>query len=224
MSELNISFNLLIGYASEQVPNFVKKNRIGGVICDFSPLRIHLEWVNQLKQNLPVNIPLAQVDAHNVVPCWIASDKLEYAARTIRNKINNKLDEFLTEFPPLIKHPLDSKITDAETHLKIDWEQVYSTLECDKSVKIVEWAKPGYQGGISMLESFITNRLKQYDEERNDPNKGMLSNLSPWYHFGQISVQRAILEIKKFTSKYSKSVQGYMEGTRLIKKCLLFEN
>ena len=75
-----------------------------------------------------------------------------------------------------------------------------------------------------MLESFITNRLKQYDEERNDPNKGMLSNLSPWYHFGQISVQRAILEIKKFTSKYSKSVQGYMEGTRLIKKCLLFEN
>jgi deoxyribodipyrimidine photo-lyase len=76
LRELNITFNLLIGYASDQVPIFVSKNKIGGVICDFSPLRISLEWVNKLKQNLPTNIPMCQVDAHNIVPCWIASDKL----------------------------------------------------------------------------------------------------------------------------------------------------
>lgn len=76
LRELNITFNLLIGYASEQVPIFVSKNEIGGVICDFSPLRISSEWVNKLKQNLPPNIPMCQVDAHNIVPCWLASDKL----------------------------------------------------------------------------------------------------------------------------------------------------
>lgn len=48
---------------------------------------------------------LCQVDAHNIVPCWVASPKLEYAARTIRGKINKQLPEFLTEFPPVKKHP-----------------------------------------------------------------------------------------------------------------------
>jgi hypothetical protein len=44
---------------------------------------------------------LVEVDAHNVVPCWVASDKKEYGARTIRNKINSRLPEFLTDFPEL---------------------------------------------------------------------------------------------------------------------------
>jgi len=46
-----------------------------------------------------------QVDAHNIVPCWVASPKQEYSARTIRAKIHSQLPEFLTEFPPVIQHP-----------------------------------------------------------------------------------------------------------------------
>ena len=45
------------------------------------------------------------MDAHNIVPCWVASDKLEYAARTIRPKITKQLTEFLTEFPAVVRHP-----------------------------------------------------------------------------------------------------------------------
>lgn len=45
-----------------------------------------------------------QVDAHNIVPCWVTSPKLEYAARTIRGKITKLLPEFLTEFPLVEKH------------------------------------------------------------------------------------------------------------------------
>lgn len=48
---------------------------------------------------------LLQVDAHNIVPCWVASPKLEYAARTIRGKITKLLPEFLTDFPLIEKHP-----------------------------------------------------------------------------------------------------------------------
>lgn len=50
-----------------------------------------------------------QVDAHNIVPCWKASDKQEYSARTFRLKITPKLKEYLTEFPPVIVHPYKSK-------------------------------------------------------------------------------------------------------------------
>jgi deoxyribodipyrimidine photo-lyase len=48
-----------------------------------------------------VNCCLIQVDAHNVVPVWVASDRLEYAARTIRPKIHAQLKRYLTEFPTL---------------------------------------------------------------------------------------------------------------------------
>ncbi|CAF1108553.1 unnamed protein product [Brachionus calyciflorus] len=207
LNELNIQFHLLIGQAKDQVPKFIQENKIAGLICDFSPLRIHKNWVEELKKNLPDNIPFAQVDAHNVVPCWIASDKLEYAARTIRNKINSKLDDYLTEFPPVIKHPVVSEI-EKKT---IDWEACYSSLQVDQSVKVVKWARPGYLGAIKNLEDFIKNKIKFYDSERNDPNKNALSNMSPWYHFGQVSVQRCMLEVKKYASKNSEAVKALME-------------
>lgn len=54
-------------------------------------------------------IGLLQVDAHNIVPCWITSDKQEYSARTIRKKIHDKLPKFLTKFPPVAKHRYTSK-------------------------------------------------------------------------------------------------------------------
>ena len=130
---------------------------------------------------------IKQVDAHNVVPCWFASDKLEYAARTIRNKINSKLDDFLTEYPPVITHPFNP---DKSLITQVDWTACYDSLKVDKNVKIVDWAKPGYSGGIKVLEEFITKIVSRYDEERNDPNKNALSNMSPWYHFGQVSVSQ----------------------------------
>ena len=78
--------------------------------------------------------------------------------------------------------------------------------------KIVKWAKPGYKAGIKCLESFIQNRIKLYETDRNDPNQNALSNMSPWTHFGQVSSQRCAVEVKKYSSKFSKAVAGYLEG------------
>ena len=49
-----------------------------------------------------------QVDAHNVVPVWETSDQQENTPRDIRKKIMCKLGQFLTEFPPVVKHPVDT--------------------------------------------------------------------------------------------------------------------
>lgn len=134
----------MLGKVAEQLPIFVRDNNIGAVICDFSPLRVNLQWLDELKDKLPPNVPFAQVDAHNIVPCWQASDKLEYAARTIRNKINSQLPDYLTEFPPLIRHPVDSTIP--RPSATINWQFIYDSLVCDRTVKPVDWAKPGYTG------------------------------------------------------------------------------
>jgi deoxyribodipyrimidine photo-lyase len=50
-----------------------------------------------------------------------------------------------------------------------------------------------------------------FNSKRNDPTVNALSNLSPWFHFGQISVQRAILEVQKHKSKYSEGVAAFCE-------------
>lgn len=62
---LNVSFHLLLGKASNVIPDFVSKNEIGGVVTDFSPLKIPLEWVRELKEKLPNHVTLCQVCVHN---------------------------------------------------------------------------------------------------------------------------------------------------------------
>ena len=76
----------------------------------------------------------------------------------------------------------------------------------------VAWAKPGTCHGYEMLESFVTSRIKYYNDKRNDPNVQALSNLSPWFHFGQLSVQRSVLYVKKTSgSKHSQAVSSFVE-------------
>nr|XP_056705873.1 deoxyribodipyrimidine photo-lyase-like [Euleptes europaea] len=205
--ELNIPFHLLTGVAKDVLPSFVTKHSVGGVVTDFAPLRVPMQWVQDVRDRLPPSVPFAQVDAHNIVPCWVASDKQEYGARTIRRKIHDRLAEFLTEFPPVIRHPYSSTIQ-AEA---IDWDACYAGLQVDRSVKEVGWAKPGTAAGLAVLEEFIEERLKRFGTERNDPNKPALSNLSPWFHFGQIAVQRAILEVRKHRHRHKESVDAFVE-------------
>ncbi|XP_076331892.1 deoxyribodipyrimidine photo-lyase-like [Tachypleus tridentatus] len=203
---LNIGFHLLLGEAYQVLPNFIKKNHIGAVVVDFSPLRTPLKWVDDVKKTLSSETVFWQVDAHNIVPCWEASEKLEYGARTIRRKIHDKLSTYLTEFPPVICHPhpcLKSQ--------PVDWKAAQNSLQVDQSVKEVKWATPGAKEGLKMLFDFCKVRLKNFSDSRNDPTKNSLSNLSPWIHFGQISVQRCILTVKQFKNKYSKSVDAYIE-------------
>ncbi|XP_034988454.2 deoxyribodipyrimidine photo-lyase isoform X1 [Zootoca vivipara] len=205
--ELSIPFHLLIGFAKDVLPSFVTTHGIGGVVTDFAPLRVPMQWVQDVQERLPPDVPFVQVDAHNIVPCWVASDKQEYGARTIRRKIHDRLAEFLTEFPPVVRHPYPAEFQ-AEP---VDWDACYASLQVDHSVKEVPWAQPGTAAGLAVLEEFIKERLKFFGTDRNNPNRAALSNLSPWFHFGQISVQRAILEVCKLRSRYKESAEAFIE-------------
>ncbi|XP_076662481.1 deoxyribodipyrimidine photo-lyase [Halictus rubicundus] len=204
---LNINFHLLHEEPSDSIVKFVKTHKIGAVIVDFCPLKLPMSWIENVQNKLPEDVPFCQVDAHNIVPCWEASQKQEFAARTIRNKINTKLNEFLTEFPPIVKHPYSSN----EKFEENNWKMALEDTEVDRTVGEISWAMPGYKNGIKELDSFLENRLKKYATERNDPLSNTTSNLSPWFHFGMISVQRCILEIQTYKRLYPKSVESFME-------------
>ncbi|XP_028409958.1 deoxyribodipyrimidine photo-lyase-like [Dendronephthya gigantea] len=206
LKKLNISFHMLLGDPSTTVSKFISSYNIAGVVTDFSPLKETRSWLDQVVKTVPSDVAVFEVDAHNIVPCWEASPKLEYAARTIRPKITNQLPSFLTEFPPCVKHPIDSK-----AHKDTNWKNVYKFIEVDQSVPEVSWAIPGTEAGMKRLMTFSEGNLKHFSTERNDPTKNSLSNLSPWFHTGQISVQRAILAVSKQKSKWKESVEAFIE-------------
>jgi len=202
-AKLNIEFHLLQDMTksmADRVLDFVKESKVGCVVTDFSPLRAHRKICEDLKEKIAkLDGPcLYQVDAHNVVPVWETSDQQEHTPRDIRKKIMCKLGQFLTEFPPVIKHPVDT----AYPCKAIDWDLVRKDQKADESVKPVEWAKPGTLQGYEMLASFIKNRIKIFDTGRNDPNVKALSDCSPWFHTGQLSVQRSVLQVRRSAGTY----------------------
>jgi len=68
-------------------------------------LRYHREWVESVQKVLPENVSLHQVDAHNIVPVWEASDKQEYGARTIR-LVHCFYSKSVYEWPKIISIPV----------------------------------------------------------------------------------------------------------------------
>ncbi|KAG7227261.1 hypothetical protein INR49_013921, partial [Caranx melampygus] len=204
---LDIQFHLLRGSAGEVLPGFVSDRSLGAVVTDFYPLREPLQQLEDVKKKLPKDIPLIQVDAHNIVPCWVASPKLEYAARTIRSKITKLLPEFLTDFPLVEKHPY----TATRTAKPFDWAKTLASLQVDRTVGEPKWATPGTKGGMAMLESFIDVRLKLFDTLRNDPNAAALSSLSPWIRFGHVSAQRVALQVQRSGKSSGQSVASFIE-------------
>jgi len=204
LTRFNISFFLLKGKPEVEIPEFIKKFDASVLISDFDPLRLKRIWKKEIAEK--IQIPFYEVDAHNIVPCPFVSNKLEFAAYTIRPKIHKLLPEFLDEFPKIKKmQKAESLIVEI-----IDWTRVKESLKINREVKEVDWIKSGELAASKALKDFLENRLGQYSEDRNDPNKNALSNLSPYLHFGQISAQRVALTVQQFYQK-SPSAETFLE-------------
>ncbi len=183
LSEYNIPFIILKGSPKDTITSFLKDIKASLLVADFNPLKITRRWKKEVFDH--INIPFRQVDAHNVVPLWVVSDKQEFAAYTIRPKITNLLNEYLTDYPELIKM---DKIDGFNNEL--DWEGLYNFIKVDNNVTIVKEIKPGAKAAFETLTKFFKEKYEGYGEFRNNPTKDFQSGLSPYLHFGQISPQK----------------------------------
>ena len=186
----NIPFFLTFGKPETEIPKTLKNINASILISDFDPLKIKRIWKRDVAKN--ISIPFYEVDAHNIVPCLYVSDKIEFAAYTIRPKIHKALIEFMDEFPSLKKMNNSNLVTD-----KIDWNKIEKSLLVNREVKEVGWIKPGESEAIKSLQNFLENKFDKYNESRNDPTKDAQSNLSAYLHFGQLSAQRVALNTQK---------------------------
>ena len=166
-----IPFFLLRGDPGETVPALAASTAAGLVVADVSPLRLSRTWRAAVAAGLAGGgMPLAEVDAHNVVPVWgPATDKKEIGARTLRPRLHRVLPDFLTEFPAL---PAAAAWTGPPPP-PIDWDAVIGeATAAGAAVPEVAWCVPGEAAARAALAAFATrDRLKAY-LKRNDPNVG----------------------------------------------------
>ncbi|KAG0564082.1 hypothetical protein KC19_8G081400 [Ceratodon purpureus] len=213
LKAVDIPFFLFRGKAEETIPAFVKKCNASLLVMDYSSLRIGKQWRKGICENVPPSVAVAEVDAHNVVPIWCASDKMEYGARTIRNKITKQLPDFLNEYPILENSGKSWKFGEPDA---IDWDSLIADVtRIGAEVPEVTWCEAGEDAALEALsgkaKGFVNMRIKNY-ENRNDPSKPTgLSGLSPYLHYGHISAQRCALEARKFRKVHTKSVDAFLE-------------
>lgn len=200
----NIPFYLLKGDPLSTIMNFISEFDVNHLVTDFDPLKIKQQWQKGVREDN--SVAFYEVDSHNIVPARHASNKQEFGAYTLRPKIHKNLEEFLDEFGEL-KNQVD---LDKFGIQKTDWQSAMQFLNINRDVNAVDWVLPGEKEARKVFEYFINNKLAEYDESRNDPNRDALSNLSPYLHFGQISSQRIALDILK-SSRKNQNIDSFLE-------------
>ncbi len=189
LREAGIPMTVLFGEPGVTLPAYAEERRAGLVVSDFSPLTLVRQW----KRNASASLSCAiyEVDAHNIVPCWLASPKQEYAARTIRPRLDALHRSFCTSFP----QPEASCQPDSLNFCQpVKWDDLLDMLDIDRSVMPVSGITPGTAAAEKRLRLFLDKVLDRYADKRNDPNAEAVSGLSPYLHFGQLSAQHAAYE------------------------------
>jgi deoxyribodipyrimidine photo-lyase len=163
------------------------------IVVDKGYLKIQRQWRSYVAERC--SCPVVEVESDVIVPVEVASNKEEYSAGTIRSKIHNYSPQFLKVLPEnvytqgFIDHADSSNVFDD-----------FSLKHSDSSVKPVDGFSGGTVEAKKRLNQFISDKLDKYPLLRNNPNLDMVSNLSAYLHFGQISSLYIALEVLKADS------------------------
>lgn len=88
-----------------------------------------------------------------------------------------------------LAQPANMQLHKLENNLSVDDLSLLPTIGWDK--KMHEHWDISEEGAKDRLDEFVFNGIQDYREGRNFPNKKNVSRLSPYLHFGQISVNTA---------------------------------
>ena len=165
------------------------------VVCDRGYLRIQRRWRDDVADR--AGCAVIEVESDAVVPVEVASDKQEFAARTIRPKILRQRDAYLVPVKAV-----KLKVDAAGLPVKGDFDpaDVDGTLKrpkLDRSVPRSTHFEGGSREAGRRLAHFVRNLLPGYAEGRNEPAAAQSSALAAYLHFGQVSpLQMALAAVE----------------------------
>jgi deoxyribodipyrimidine photo-lyase len=176
------------------------------VVGDDFPCFFLPHMMKAAQRQIPVRFEL--VDANGLLPLR-AADKVFSRAFDFRRFLQKKLTPFLSQLPepdPLqgVALPkmgkLPKRITErwpvanvAEIARK---PELLCEFPIDHRVQVTS-TRGGSQAAQACLQSFLESRLPRYADERNQPQVEAASGLSPYLHFGHISVHQVFADLMR---------------------------
>ena len=181
------------------------------VVLDKGYLRLHRQDVAKLLSQVECRV--FEVEGEAVVPVEVASEKAEYAARTLRPRVNRHLKDFLVRAPLPKLSTRDSKLALESLHGGLD--DIAEFLKGKHFDRSVSPASKFFRGGPSQaqkhLQTFLDQRLRAYDDERNQPQHDFTSNMSLYLHYGMISPVDLALQVTEASHPKDPQVESYLE-------------
>lgn len=195
------------------------------IVTDDFPCFFLPRMVASAAKKLPVL--LETVDSNGLLPLY-ATDQVSLRAFDFRRILQKELPKHLSDFPqtdPLAKAKLppaaslSRKITSnwpAAARSLLSGEPGFlNGLPIDHSV-LPAPPKGGRTSARACLQKFLDQKLPRYAEQRNEPEVDAASGLSPFLHFGHLSVHEVFCELmhrqKWLPEKLSLHATGSREG------------
>ncbi|WP_298039467.1 deoxyribodipyrimidine photolyase [uncultured Desulfuromonas sp.] len=151
-------------------------------------------------------VRLEAIDGNGLLPLH-AADHDYPTAYAFRRFLQKVLPKYLLEFP--VEDPLQGGTLPDPPKLPAEvlrrWpgagkellaasRRVLARMPIDHSVHTAP-ARGGSREGVKALRRFLEKRLARYSEERNEPEAEVTSGLSPYLHFGHVSVHQVFAEL-----------------------------
>jgi deoxyribodipyrimidine photo-lyase len=138
-------------------------------------------------------------------------EKQEYAAYTIRPKINKVLAQCLVPVPPIRmkvkwdapRSPLHCEVTDIPA--------LVAACEIDHGIAPSREFRGGRKEAERRLKHFLENDLRRYAKTSNQPSAKSTSGMSPYLHFGHISSLEIALAVKEYAAEHKLIVDEFLE-------------
>ncbi|HSM77050.1 MAG TPA: deoxyribodipyrimidine photo-lyase [Bryobacteraceae bacterium] len=159
-----------------------------------------------------LDIPYFAVDSSCGVP-MCQMDKREYAAYTIRPKIQRLLPKYLVPAPEV---SVQRKFAEAAPELPApptegEIPALVASCEIDHSIA----PSAAYRGGRAeaerLLRLFLTENLRRYAKDRNEPSAHATSDMSPYLHFGHISSLEIALAARQYAEEHKLIASEFLE-------------
>lgn len=172
------------------------------VVTDYFPTFIVPRQTKALREK--VETPVIAVDSCGVIPLSLVSRE-HLTARGFRTEVERLIPEFLHpvgDVEPRVRTPVDfgfdltrpaSGVGKKERNDYPPISTLVARCDIDHSVAPSPVIRGGPTAARARLDAFLATGLPRYAEERGDPNADASSRLSPYLHFGNISVQEVLL-------------------------------
>ena len=178
------------------------------VVCDRGYLRHQKTWRRTVADEAGCRVE--QVEADVVVPVDTASDKREYAARTLRPKLQRHLDEYLVDLNTTAVEHDATRLSNGGEDLS-DLDTLLDRLNIDRSVAPVDDFRGGTGEAKRVFRHFLDRRFSSYQANRNQPQTDDVSHMSKYLHFGQISPVWLALHVPEAVPESNENRDAFIE-------------